>query len=168
MAVIDLESDDERAIELERDGHHERALNAYNAAVERKTRDYGGDSLQLAMTLQELGPLYLKLGRLAEAEDCLLRALSTWAGAATVPGDNDNEDTADFYPRKDAAVTRAALGRVYEHRGDFEAARGIRLQGLDLGQFICGYEFVSKSQTPAPLCAVPYHEMVRVLLITPH
>lgn len=168
MANCDLEPADEYAFRLEQAGRHERALAVYNAAVKRKTRERGEDSLQVAMTLQELGYLYLDLDRLAEAEDCLLRALKSRAGAATVPGDGDKEDTAEFYVRKDAAITRETLGRVYERRGDFEAARGIRRAGLGLDQSICGNPGVSKSQTPTPPCAVPYYGTVRALLITSH
>lgn len=140
-------------------GRIEHGIAVYKQLLESKTREYGEDSLQVARTLHDLGEILLGENRLAEAEHYLLRALRNRAAAATLPGDEDDEDDAAFKVRRDAAVTRDTLGRVYEQRNDFEAARGIRSQGLDKRQLMCGNQVKPRPQ----LCCVQLHmyEMIR-------
>lgn len=116
------------------------AIKTYKDAVERRTRLHGENSSQVARSLRDLGELYLDERRLDEAEEVVKRALEIRAASATLPKDDD--DDAARGVRRDAAMSRKVLGRIYEQRGDIEAARSIRATGLELGQVICGHESV--------------------------
>jgi tetratricopeptide (TPR) repeat protein len=76
----------------------------------------------IAITRNALGELYLKMGRLADAEEQLKKAVSVRLGAG---------------PAFDAAVSIENLGRVYEAKGDFAEARGVRLSHPE-NIMVCG------------------------------
>lgn len=116
------------------------AITTYKNAIERRTRLHGENSSQVARSLLDLGELYLDERRLDEAEEVLKRALNIRAASAALPRDDEND--AFRGARRDAAISRKMLGRVYELRGDIEAARSIRATGLEVGQVICDNESV--------------------------
>ncbi|KAI7787802.1 hypothetical protein LA080_014174 [Diaporthe eres] len=116
-----IEAKEQLAYELDRNEDTEGAITTYKEIIEMKTREYGEDSLQVAKTLQELGETYVEKGRLDEAQEVLQRVLGIRAASATLPG--NDEDQAEYDKRRDAAITRDILGRVYEQRGDIETAR---------------------------------------------
>lgn len=123
----------------------DRAMNAaitvFRNAVDWKTREYGENSLQVAESLHDLGELLLEEERPDEAVEPLQRALNIRAASAALPDDDENE--AGQAVRSDTAITRFLIGRLYEQRGDYKAAREIRRAGRDLGQVVCDYKEVT-------------------------
>lgn len=143
MADVDqiLDRENAEAWNHEMNGRMDLAIPLYQGLIEKRKRVYGENSLHVAKSCQELGEAYVDEGSFDEAEPVLQRALEIRAASATLPG--DDEDDAAYDKRRDAAITRDTLGRVYEQRGDLESARAIRRAGLELGQIVCGYEWVT-------------------------
>lgn len=74
-----------------------------------------------------LGELWLKMGKLDEADDILKKAMAT----------RNNYDFTGW----DAGVTRENLGQVYEAKGDLAEARSIRKSGAP-NAICCGFYYV--------------------------
>lgn len=113
-------------------GRHDEAIALHREALAAKVRDHGDESVHAALSFNSLGESYLAVGRLREAGECFAKALRV------------RDDVAfgglGLGPRNDAAAGRDNMGRVLEARGDFEAAREIRLKGADKGHTMCGCE----------------------------
>ncbi|KAG2154853.1 hypothetical protein DEU56DRAFT_770793 [Suillus clintonianus] len=82
---------------------HLRALDIKLSAV--------GENDVTAVTRNELGEVYIKMGRIADAEEQLRKAVSVRLRTG---------------PAYDAAVSLENLGQVYEAKGNFEEARKVR------------------------------------------
>ncbi|OSD03411.1 hypothetical protein PYCCODRAFT_214052 [Trametes coccinea BRFM310] len=113
-AVMDGSALQNEAMQLERHGDLAGAERAFLEAIQVKEAGLGADAVSTALSCNSLGELYLKSGRLDQAEHYLNRALSVRIHAG---------------PAADLAVTRDNLGRLYEAKGDLKAAREIREQG---------------------------------------
>ncbi|KAI9063088.1 hypothetical protein FKP32DRAFT_1628777 [Trametes sanguinea] len=113
-AVMDGSALQNEALQLERKGDLVGAERAFLQALQVKEAGLGADAVSTALSCNGLGELYLKMGRLDQAEHYLNRALNVRSHAG---------------PAADLAVTRDNLGRLYEAKGDLKAAREIREQG---------------------------------------
>ncbi|KAJ0118383.1 hypothetical protein J7T55_009166 [Diaporthe amygdali] len=136
------QAEDNVGYNLERYGQFTLAIISYKRTLEGKTRDYGEDSTQVALTAHNLGETYLKAKRLDEAKECLEKALRIRSAHHLSQNSSQGTEDAIQSARKDAALSRDTLGRLYEECGDFEAAKDIRRAGLDAGQILCGSERV--------------------------
>lgn len=145
-------------INLQLTGRIEEAIATYKRAIERRTRDHGKTSSEVARSRSDLGELYLDEGRFGEAEEELWNALEIRVAQAILTG--DDEDDAAFQVRRDAAISHDLLGRLFEKRSDIAAARRIRTSGLELGQAICGNPLVTTSPQLRNL-RLHTHEVVR-------
>lgn len=105
-----------RALGLSRSGDHRAAVELHLRALKIKIAAYSLKSIQAGITLNALGEEYTALDELDEAEAVLKMA----SEARNVQGQ-------EF----DAAVTRENLGRVYEKKGDWAAARTVRAEGKE-------------------------------------
>lgn len=110
-------------IALERLGDYAGAEQRFLRAIEIRNQAYGPDNTYVAINQNSLGELYLKQGRLDEAEPILLEALDA----------RENRLGNDF----DAAVTRENLAQLYEVRGDGPAAKAMRARGFP-NNIACG------------------------------
>ncbi|KAL0951204.1 hypothetical protein HGRIS_007930 [Hohenbuehelia grisea] len=86
-----------RGLQAEKDGDFEEAEQLYLQAIQIREQGLGSDSVTTALTRNALGELYLKMGRLDDAETNLNLAL----GVRSTSG-----------PPFDAAVTRETLGQL--------------------------------------------------------
>ncbi|KAH9898374.1 hypothetical protein C8Q73DRAFT_640977 [Cubamyces lactineus] len=115
-----------RALHLERQGDLAGVEQAFLEAIQLKDAGVGPDHITTAVSCNGLGELYLKMGRLDQAEHYLDRALRVRISNG---------------PAADLAVTRDNLGRLYEMKGDLKAAREIREQGapdnISCGNYDC-------------------------------
>lgn len=91
----------------------------YKAAIATREFLLGPSDPATAKCYNGLGDLYIKLGRLEEAEEYLSRALQVRSSG----------------PLFDAAVTRDNLGCIYEMKGDIQKAREMRITDEHV---ICG------------------------------
>ncbi|KZV71338.1 hypothetical protein PENSPDRAFT_751888 [Peniophora sp. CONT] len=103
-------------IALERMGDYAGAEQRFLRAIEIRNQAYGPGNNYVAINQNSLGELYLKQGRLDDAESVLLEALDA----------RENRLGNDF----DAAVTRESLAQLYEVRGDGPAAKAMRTRGF--------------------------------------
>ena len=108
---------------LERMGDFAGAEQRYRRAIEIRNQAYGPGNTYVAINQNSLGELYLKQGRLDEAEELLLEALDT----------RENRLGNSF----DAAVTRENLAQLYEARGDGPKAKEMRARGFP-NNIACG------------------------------
>ncbi|KAG9219669.1 hypothetical protein CCMSSC00406_0006009 [Pleurotus cornucopiae] len=115
-----------QALQAERMGNLQEAERLHLRAVEIKEQGVGPNAVTTALSRNGLGELYLKMGRLDEAEDNLNKALEVRKGAG---------------PAFDAAVTRENLAQLYEVRGNMSAAKEMRLAGapnnIACGNYTC-------------------------------
>ncbi|KAJ8455221.1 hypothetical protein ONZ51_g12564 [Trametes cubensis] len=112
-----------RALHLEHQGDLTGAEQAFLEAIRLKDAGVGPGHVTTAVSCNGLGELYLKMGRLDQAEHYLNRALRVRVSNG---------------PAADLAVTRDNLGRLYEMKGDLKAARDIREQGAP-DNISCGH-----------------------------
>ncbi|VDB99656.1 unnamed protein product [Peniophora sp. CBMAI 1063] len=110
-------------IALEEMGDYAGAEQRFLRAIEIRNQAYGPGNNYVAVNLNSLGELYLKQGRLDEAEPILLEALDA----------RENRLGNGF----DAAVTRENLAQLYEARGDGPKAKEIRARGFP-NNIACG------------------------------
>lgn len=96
-------------------GDFRGAEHCHRRAIELKEECFGRDHTSTALSYNGLGELYIRMGRIDEAEEYLNRALRARR--------NDG-------PVEDLVATRDNLGQVYEMRGDFLGARDIRVEGF--------------------------------------
>jgi tetratricopeptide (TPR) repeat protein len=115
------------ALQAERSGDLLRAENLHLEALTIKERGSGSNPLSTAISQNALGELYIKLGRLDDAETYLKKAIAVRNHAG---------------PAFDAAVSRDNLAQLYELRGDLKQAKEIRLYGAP-DHLSCGYYHVT-------------------------
>lgn len=126
-AILEGSNLNNQALEAERNGDLLAAEQFHLRALELKERHLGPDAVSTALTKNALGELYIKLGKLDEAEGHLKKAV-------------DIRSTAE--PAFDAAVSRENLAQLYEIRGKLKEARDTRLLGSP-DKMACGYYHVS-------------------------
>ncbi len=130
----------QEAADLESQGHVAAAEHKYLEAIRAKEAGFGPDHYTTATSYDSLGELYLKTGQVDKAEEYLNKALRA------------REDS-DF--SSDLAMTRDSLGKLFEMKGDLQAARDIRLKGLP-DNIACGNSNVSSRVSftfpPAYMC----------------
>ena len=110
-------------VALERMGDYAGAEQRFLRAIEIRNQAFGPGNNYVAINLNSLGELYLKQGRLDDAESVLLEAFDA----------RENRLGNDF----DAAVTRENLAQLYEARGDGCAAKDMRTRGFT-NDIACG------------------------------
>lgn len=96
---------------LRRAGDLEGAENKDLEAIRVKEGAFGSSHITTALSYNSLGEVYIRMGRLDDAERYLRLALAV----------RENRG-----PRADLACTRDNLGQVYEMRGDFHQAKQFR------------------------------------------
>ncbi|KAG1749996.1 uncharacterized protein EDB91DRAFT_778772 [Suillus paluster] len=111
-----------QAHSLSHQGNYTGAEQLHLSALKLKLSAVGENDSTTAITRNALGELYLKMGRIADAEEQLKKALSV----RMMMG-----------PAYDAAVTVENLGGVYEIKGDLEEARRVRLSHPE-NIMVCG------------------------------
>ncbi|KAF4628415.1 hypothetical protein G7Y89_g9731 [Cudoniella acicularis] len=109
------------ATTLEMQGNFPAAEAKYLQALQLKRNSPIGGAIAIALTMNALGELYLKMGRLDDAEKMLKGA------------DGGRSPQDDF----DCACTRDNIGRLYEMKGDVDLAKEWRLKGANNGHMIC-------------------------------
>ncbi|KAH6662263.1 hypothetical protein B0J14DRAFT_496214 [Halenospora varia] len=109
------------ATQLEMAGDFAASEAKYLEALQIRRSAPGIPDISVALTLNALGELYLKMGRLDDAERMLIDA------------DAIRSDEDDF----DCACTRDNIGRLYEMKGDFDKAKEWRLKGLENNHMLC-------------------------------
>ncbi|KAF4574279.1 hypothetical protein EYR36_005612 [Pleurotus pulmonarius] len=95
-------------------GDFTEAERLYLRAIEVKERHLGPSAITTALSRNALGEVYLQMGRMAEAEDNLTKALEVRNAGG---------------PPFDAAVTRENLAQLAEMRGRMSDAKALRLAG---------------------------------------
>ncbi|PIL31938.1 hypothetical protein GSI_06642 [Ganoderma sinense ZZ0214-1] len=114
------------ALRLERHGDLAGAERKHIEAIQMKEASVGADHVSTAISYNGLGELYLKMELLDKAEEYLNQALRVRERKG---------------PKSDLATTRDDLGRLFEMRGELQAAQEIRLKGapynIACGNFNC-------------------------------
>jgi tetratricopeptide (TPR) repeat protein len=103
-----------QAMEAEKTGDYDRAESLFLEAISIKEAVFGTQAIQLALSRNSLGELYMKMDRLGEAEHNLKLAVEVRNGAGS---------------HLDAAVSRDNLAQLFEMRGKLEDAKNMRLNG---------------------------------------
>ncbi|TVY27166.1 hypothetical protein LHYA1_G004691 [Lachnellula hyalina] len=103
-----------QAIQLERAGNYVGAEAKYLEALEIKLAGPVEHLVSVAITRNGLGELYIKMGKLDEAQEQLEKAVF------------EREIECENF---DTACTRDSLGRLFETKGDFEKAIHWRTKG---------------------------------------
>jgi tetratricopeptide (TPR) repeat protein len=125
-----------RALQLSDQGDLSGAELLHLQALQMKLAAVGENHSTTAVTRNALGELYLKMGRLDDAESQFRRALAIRTTRGTV---------------LDAAVSAENLGRLHEARGNLVEARAARLS-YDRRNIVCGnYEVCSYTTSPSCL-----------------
>ncbi|TDL28422.1 hypothetical protein BD410DRAFT_780921 [Rickenella mellea] len=116
-----------QALTLDRRGDYAGAEKLHKQAVAIKESSFGLDSLQTAISLNALGEVQLKLGKLDDAEANLRKAVSI--------------RNAHQFSSFDAAVSRENLAQVLEARGNLAEAKAVRMTGapnaISCGNYAC-------------------------------
>jgi len=120
--VIQAADLNNRALQLSYQGDYAGAERLHLDALDLKLNSVGDHDTTTAITRNALGELYLQMGRIADAEEQLKRAVSIRLSGG---------------PVYDAAVSIENLGRVYESKGDFAEARRVRQSHPD-NIMVCG------------------------------
>ncbi|KAG1864199.1 hypothetical protein DFJ58DRAFT_773032 [Suillus subalutaceus] len=107
----------------------------YLQALHLKLGAVGENHPTIAITRNALGELYLKMGKITDAEEQLKKAISVHMRNS---------------PGYDAAVSVENLGQVHEVKGDLEEARRVRLSHpadiMVCGNYDCPGETFDRSQ----------------------
>ncbi|RDB29550.1 hypothetical protein Hypma_015534 [Hypsizygus marmoreus] len=122
-ATIQGSNLNQQALQAERNGDLQLAERLHLQAIAVKESGLGRNAVSTALSRNALGELYIKMGRLDEAEDNLKKAIAVRNHAG---------------PAFDAAVSRDNLAQLYELRGNFKAAKDIRLSGAP-ENMSCGF-----------------------------
>jgi Flp pilus assembly protein TadD len=135
MAVLEAAEINNQALSLSRQGNYADAENLHLQALHIKLDAVGENDLTTATTRNALGELYLKMGKITDAEEQLKKAVSVRMRNG---------------PAYDAAVSVKNLGQVHEVKGDFEEARRVRLSHpadiMVCGNYDCPGETFDRSQ----------------------
>jgi tetratricopeptide (TPR) repeat protein len=115
-----------QALQAERDGDLFRAESLHLEAIAIKENGVGPNAVSTALSRNALGELYIKLGRMDDAEVNLKKAVAV----------RNHEG-----PAFDAAVSRENLAQLYEIRGDLKLAKETRLYGAP-DKLSCGHYHV--------------------------
>lgn len=115
-----------QALEAERDGDLLRAESLHLEAIAIKEKGVDPDAVSTALSRNALGELYIKLGRVDDAEVNLKKAVAIRNHAG---------------PAFDAAVSRENLAQLYEIRENLKLAKETRLYGAP-DNLSCGYYHV--------------------------
>lgn len=127
-----------RALQSEHSGDLVEAERLFLEAIRLKGLHFGLDHWKTATSMNDLGELYLKAGRLDEAEQRLNEA-------NTIRRRLGPEHTFD------AAVTREYLAQLSEARGDLDRARTMRQSGGP-EKMVCSNSKVRCCLQPFPDC----------------
>ncbi|KAF7791878.1 hypothetical protein EIP86_002902 [Pleurotus ostreatoroseus] len=114
MAIGDASALNNKGRSLYNQGKYVEAEEMYKQSLDVKLRHLGPNTHTVAIAYNALGEVYIKLGRLDEAEAHLKKAIPI------VTSLNSAHDTAYY---------RENLAKVYEMKGDLVKAREERLQG---------------------------------------
>ncbi|TFK93456.1 hypothetical protein K466DRAFT_537921 [Polyporus arcularius HHB13444] len=112
-----------QALQLEAAGDLQGAERLHLQAIEVKEASLGTDHVTTALSYNGLGELYLTMQRLDKAEEYLDKALRVREHSG---------------PKSDLAVTRDNLAKLYEMKGDVQAAREMRRRGKADNNIACG------------------------------
>ncbi|KAI0309168.1 hypothetical protein OF83DRAFT_1179943 [Amylostereum chailletii] len=110
------------AMALEARGDLAGAERLILRAIEIRNQAFGAGNNYVAINQNSLGEIYIKMGRLDEAESVLKSALETRTRMNNA---------------FDAGVTRENLAQLYEARGDAKAAHEMRMRGSPKS-LVCG------------------------------
>ncbi|OAX42955.1 hypothetical protein K503DRAFT_766255 [Rhizopogon vinicolor AM-OR11-026] len=141
-AVLDVVSQaanlGNQAHQLSHQGDYAGAELLHLRGLDLKISVVGENDTTTAITRNALGELYLKMGRISDAEEQLKKAVSIRLSAG---------------PTYDAAVSIENLGQVYEAKGNFAEARRVRLSHREnimvCGNFNCPSTTFDQSQLSA-------------------
>lgn len=122
-----------RALQHSQNGDWSGAERMHLEALELKMQSIGPNAYSTSITYHALGELYLKMGRLDEAEAQLHKAIAIR---------NIQPGAASF----DTAVSRESLAQVYEAKGDLKKAKETRLSAGKLN-IACAHEKVCCTTT---------------------
>ncbi|KAF9494458.1 hypothetical protein BDN71DRAFT_978240 [Pleurotus eryngii] len=116
-AVAAFEASDlnTQAYQAQRSGNLQEAERLYLLAIELKERSSGPNTMTVATSRGMLGEVYLKMGKIEEAEDNLKKAMAVIS-----------ESGASSF---NAAVTRENLAQLAEMKGEMGEAKALRLGG---------------------------------------
>ena len=117
------------ALRLERQGDLAGAERAHLQAIAVKESGLGLDHFTTAVSYNGLGEVYLKMNQLDKAEEYLNKALRIREKSG---------------PQTDLAGTRDNLARLFEVRGNLDAAEEMRRRGAPNNNIACGNIYVSK------------------------
>ncbi|KIJ68463.1 hypothetical protein HYDPIDRAFT_106662 [Hydnomerulius pinastri MD-312] len=112
VSVMQASQLNNQALQLSDQGNLTGAEELHLQALQAKLAALGENNPTTALTRNALGELYLRMGRLDDAEDQLRRAVAVRTTRGTV---------------FDAAVSVENLGRLHEARGNLPEARQARL-----------------------------------------
>jgi len=110
------------AMAHERAGDLTTAERLFIRAIQIRNEAFGPGNNYIAINQNSLGELYVKMGKLDEAEELYKAALET-------------RDRMQAY--YDAACTRENLAQLYEMKGDATAAKAMRRRGRP-NRLVCG------------------------------
>ena len=116
------------ALRLEAMGDLEGAERMHLRAIEVKEASLGPGDMTTAVSYNGLGELYLTMQRLDKAEEYLNKALRVREHSG---------------PKSDLSVTRDNLAKLYEMKGNLQAAQEMRLRGKADDNIACGNYNVS-------------------------
>jgi tetratricopeptide (TPR) repeat protein len=122
VSVVQAANINNQALQRSDQGDYAGAERLHLRALDIKLDAVGEHDITTAITRNALGELYLKMGRISDAEEQLKKAVST---------------RTHMGPAYDAAVSMENLGQVYESKGDFAEARRVRLSHPE-NIMVCG------------------------------
>ena len=142
FTAVGLNNQAQKLVKL---GAFDRAEKLHKEALSIKIRTRGENSIQVALTLNALGEVQLKMGKLPEALSNMTKALHIREHeplqlVIAPPLVYWTIANASF----DALTSRENLAQIYEAMGDLLKARSTRIEG----KRICGHFHCQKMQIP--------------------
>ncbi|KAG2154852.1 hypothetical protein DEU56DRAFT_770789 [Suillus clintonianus] len=135
MVVSQAAMINNQALSLSRQGDYAGSEDLHLQALDLKLSAVGENDPMTAISRNALGELYLKMGRITDAEEQLRKAISV---------------RMKIGPAYDAAVSLENLGQVHEAKGDLEEARRVRLSHpadiMVCGNYDCPGQTFDRSQ----------------------
>lgn len=142
-ALIDGPALNAEALRLESHGDFAGAERKHLEAIRMKEAGVGTGHITTAISYNGLGELYLKMEQLNKAEEYLNKALRVRERMG---------------PASDLAVTRDDLGKLFEMKGELQAAQEVRLKGAPYN--IACSNFSVGFCIPLPLHIIPMHTCI--------